>query len=178
MCCGYLLMPFWTFFIATTLGWATVVLRMLSPVFFSGKAMPQQLDLRLGKSAAPTAWLRLQQELQLLLAEAHQRMAQRIEELRPVEVVVSGLPEEMGPAEVEELVADFGAVESIEPWNRGEALVTFDCPHAAEKAASALDREYFRGCFLRCELRPRETPPEPKLQKGAVMVSNLPPVAR
>ncbi|CAE7471652.1 pabpc1-a [Symbiodinium natans] len=143
-----------------------------SRVHFSGKATRTQLEQ-----------LRLQVEG--FIAKAHQTMARRLEALRPVELVVSGLPTKMLPAEVEELVRNFGAVESVEPVRAGEVVVTFESSSSAEKAAAGLRGECLGERSLECSLKPRARPAESAqhyvedtADAAVVLVMNLHPGAR
>eukprot|EP00435_Cladocopium_sp_Y103_P025163 s1174_g6.t1 len=136
-------------------------------VFFSGKATGQQLN-------------QLHQNLEDLLAEVHQKMSQEIERSRPVELLVKGLPADMGPPELEELVAEFGVIESIEPWDR-QCLVTFAMADEAENAMRGLSiGANARGECFECQLTgggPKSLPSaEPPQDAATLLVTNLPAI--
>ncbi|CAE7626876.1 unnamed protein product [Symbiodinium sp. CCMP2456] len=137
-----------------------------SRVHFSGKATRSQLD-------------QLRIQVENLLAQAHQTMARKLENLRPVELIVTGLPAKMLPADVEDLVASFGTVESVEPLQPGQMVVTFDSPAAAEKAAGGLRGECLGEQSLECHLKPRPPLDEEDVAADAaeVLVMNIHPEA-
>eukprot|EP00439_Symbiodinium_sp_Y106_P067640 s527_g11.t1 len=137
-----------------------------SRVHFSGKATRSQLDQ-----------LRLQVEN--LLAQAHQSMARKLESLRPVELIVTGLPAKMLPADLEDMVAAFGIVESVEPLQPGQMVITFDSPAAAEKAAGGLRGECLGEQSIECHLKPRPPQDEEDVVADAaeVLVMNIHPEA-
>ncbi|CAE7408937.1 pab1, partial [Symbiodinium microadriaticum] len=110
---------------------------------------------------------------------AHQSMARKLENLRPVELIVTGLPAKMLPADVEDLVASFGTVESVEPLQPGQMVVTFDSPAAAEKAAGGLRGECLGDQSLECHLKPRPPLDEEDVAADAaeVLVMNIHPEA-
>ncbi|CAL1134375.1 unnamed protein product [Cladocopium goreaui] len=133
-------------------------------VFFSGKATGQQLN-------------ELHQKLEDLLSEVHQKMSQEIEGSRPVELLVKGLPADMGPPELEELVAEFGVIESIEPWDQ-QCLVTFSTADEAENAMRGLSNgANARGENFECQLTgggPKSLSTESPQDAATLLVTNLP----
>jgi len=89
----------------------------------------------------PDQKVELTLHLEELLATAHSRIAKRMEERRPSEVILQGIPEDWSPVRVRELCADIarGRVISVMLVGDGSAIVGFRGVSDAEKAVSILD---------------------------------------
>jgi len=124
--------------------------------------------------------------LEELLATAHTRIAKRMEERRPSEIILQGIPDDWGPVRVRELCTDIGrgSVASLMMLGDGSAIVGLRNAADAENVVSILDgRPVVRGepdVRFNCEQASMIGPegPDPDDPKCAtIFIGGVPPSA-